>query len=135
MFNGRRSPVAEVPEEVLLDWGAENLVVRDRWIAAHIQVMTTGADGLVSLSTAAQTLLSRAADRGPILEALGRNVLPNNWQGSYQIATAPLAVFLERLAAAPDTLISEWAKEHLQRISDRVEIERGEIQQREETFE
>jgi hypothetical protein len=135
LFVGRHDPVRQVPEHVLLEWAASDPSQRDPWVARHIDVVTSGADGEQQLSSAAVTLLARANDRNAVLDGFARHVLPMSWTGSYEVASAGAAKMLRRLEDSSEPLLAKWAADQLQRIATRVEHERGRQRESEQAFE
>ncbi len=120
-------------DDDILIWVREDVANRAHLVAAEVEVLTAGEDGL-QWSNLVKELLELTKNEGLILEALAWRLNPSAWFGSVEETLHPILVFVEKLAEGSEDL-SGWATQNAHQIKSRISSQTKAIQSEEQSFE
>ena len=131
----KKSVVNSAPIDELLAWVSLEPAVRAPLLAAEIEIHCIGADGVLSWSPIAASLLGLAPNKQDVLDKFAECFHPRAWSGSISGVLRPFQELVMQLAKNEDATVAAWAKGQLALMADRI-VHESRIDQRiDERFE
>lgn len=136
-FSRRLSYLHDSPEACAIaqSWISLEPAVRAPLLAAEIEIHCIGADGVLSWSPIAASLLGLAPNKQDVLDKFTECFHPRAWSGSISGVLRPFQELVMQLAKNEDATVAAWAKGQLALMADRIAHESRIDQRIDERFE
>lgn len=137
----RESPLAAIPDEVILKWCAKkNQALRSQSIASNAPMFHRPGKGTpYEWKPLFRGLVASAPDKTDVLQRIAENIRPRSWSGSLHAVLEERAALFEALQEDDDLVIRDWARDRLAWIKEMSEHQRGREEEerrgRDESFE
>lgn len=132
----RESPVNAADKNILMAWAKENPKVRLPLLAEEIHLFVkNGEHDALEWSSLALDILEMAPEKSVILEIFASRFSPRAWSGSLADVLMPYLSLAEKLLIHSDPQVVAWAKQQSAFLNKRIEAERRNERQVDESFE